>query len=219
MRPRAGTAEAAAPVSTSARPRPFPAPYQLDARRCISYLTIEFAGPVPLEFREAMGNRIYGCDDCLAVCPWNKFAERAAEQAFHARESLKQPALADLAVLDDTSLPGAVLQVAGQADRAGPLRPERALRHRQFGRCGAGGGRAGANERSRPGGGRSGGLGDRKAEQTSLVRLPRTCSGGPSRTAGPKLRRWMPGTSPGKTDKKGGSAPQCLRRHLRRSLG
>ncbi len=81
----------------------FPAPYQLDARACISYLTIEFAGPVPLKYREAMGNRIYGCDDCLAVCPWNKFAQRAAEQAFHARESLKQPALAELAALDDAA--------------------------------------------------------------------------------------------------------------------
>ena len=79
----------------------FPAPYQLDARRCISYLTIEYAGPVPLELREAMGNRIYGCDDCLAVCPWNKFAQKAAEQAFHAREGLRQPALADLVALDD----------------------------------------------------------------------------------------------------------------------
>jgi len=79
----------------------FPAPFQLDARRCISYLTIEHAGPIPLEFREALGNRIYGCDDCLAVCPWNKFAATARESAFHARETLRAPALADLAVLDD----------------------------------------------------------------------------------------------------------------------
>jgi epoxyqueuosine reductase len=81
----------------------FPAPYQLDARRCISYLTIEHAGPVPEEFRAAMGNRIYGCDDCLAVCPWNKFASTARESAFHARETLRQPALADLVQLDDTA--------------------------------------------------------------------------------------------------------------------
>jgi epoxyqueuosine reductase len=81
----------------------FPAPYQLDARRCISYLTIEHAGPVPLEFREAMGNRIYGCDDCLAVCPWNKFAREAREAAFHARDALQSPALADLAALDDAA--------------------------------------------------------------------------------------------------------------------
>ena len=79
----------------------FPAPYQLDARKCISYLTIEHKGPIPHEYREAMGNRIYGCDDCLAACPWNKFAETAAETAFHAREELAAPALADLARLDD----------------------------------------------------------------------------------------------------------------------
>ena len=81
----------------------FPAPYRLDARRCISYLTIEHAGPIPEEFRAAMGNRIYGCDDCLAVCPWNKFAQTAHEQAFHARETLRSPRLADLAALDDPS--------------------------------------------------------------------------------------------------------------------
>jgi epoxyqueuosine reductase len=81
----------------------FPAPYQLDARRCISYLTIEHPGPVPLEFRAALGNRIYGCDDCLAVCPWNKFAAQAREAAFHAREQLRSPALADLAALDDAA--------------------------------------------------------------------------------------------------------------------
>ncbi|MHA7873463.1 MAG: tRNA epoxyqueuosine(34) reductase QueG [Hyphococcus sp.] len=83
--------------------RAFPAPYQLDARRCISYLTIEHKGPIPDEFRKPMGNRIYGCDDCLAVCPWNKFAERARETAFHARESLRAPSLADLAALDDAA--------------------------------------------------------------------------------------------------------------------
>jgi len=79
----------------------FPAPYQLDARRCISYLTIELKGPIPHEFRELLGNRIYGCDDCLAVCPWNKFASVASEQKLQAREALKAPSLADLARLDD----------------------------------------------------------------------------------------------------------------------
>ncbi len=79
----------------------FPAPYQLDARACLSYLTIEHAGPIPLKFRKAMGNRIYGCDDCLAVCPWNKFAATAREAGLHARETLRAPALADLAALDD----------------------------------------------------------------------------------------------------------------------
>lgn len=81
----------------------FPAPYELDARRCISYLTIEHKGHIPLEFRAPMGNRIYGCDDCLAVCPWNKFASRTAEEAFHAREELQAPLLRDLARLDDPS--------------------------------------------------------------------------------------------------------------------
>ncbi|WP_066799024.1 tRNA epoxyqueuosine(34) reductase QueG [Sphingomonas soli] len=80
----------------------FPAPYRLDARRCISYLTIEHKGPIPHEFRAAMGNRIYGCDDCLAVCPWNKFAEAArANLAFQPRAELTAPALADLLALDD----------------------------------------------------------------------------------------------------------------------
>ncbi len=81
----------------------FPAPYQLDARRCISYLTIEHKGPIPVEFRAPMGNRIYGCDDCLAVCPWNKFATRTAELAFAPRAELTAPRLADLAMLDDAA--------------------------------------------------------------------------------------------------------------------
>jgi epoxyqueuosine reductase len=79
----------------------FPAPYRLDARRCISYLTIEHKGPIPREFRAAMGNRIYGCDDCLAVCPWNKFAVAGREAKLAARETLRAPALAELARLDD----------------------------------------------------------------------------------------------------------------------
>jgi epoxyqueuosine reductase len=79
----------------------FPGPYQLDARRCISYLTIEHEGPIPHEFRALMGNRIYGCDDCLAVCPWNKFAESAREAKLQAREDLKSPPLPQLLALDD----------------------------------------------------------------------------------------------------------------------
>jgi len=82
----------------------FPAPYRLDARRCISYLTIEHAGPIPAEFRGAIGNRIYGCDDCLAVCPWNKFADAAAaNRAFLPRAELMAPALGDLLTLDDAA--------------------------------------------------------------------------------------------------------------------
>jgi epoxyqueuosine reductase len=81
----------------------FPAPYRLDARRCISYLTIENKGPIPLEFRKAIGNRIYGCDDCLAVCPWNKFAQQAREAKLAARDELRAPQLSDLAALDDAA--------------------------------------------------------------------------------------------------------------------
>lgn len=79
----------------------FPAPYQLDARRCISYLTIEHHGPVDEDLRALMGNRIYGCDDCLAVCPWNKFAVAAQDMKYHAREDLTAPRLDQLALLDD----------------------------------------------------------------------------------------------------------------------
>ena len=82
----------------------FPAPFQVDARRCISYLTIEHKGPIPEQFRAAMGNRIYGCDDCLAVCPWNKFAVKAAaHRAFVGRAELATPSLGDLLALDDAA--------------------------------------------------------------------------------------------------------------------
>lgn len=79
----------------------FPAPFQLDARRCLSYLNIEHEGPIPLEFRVPMGNRIYGCDDCLAVCPWNKFASVSREAKLKARDDLNAPGLSDLARLDE----------------------------------------------------------------------------------------------------------------------
>src|SRR5439155_17333218 len=81
----------------------FPAPYRLDARRCISYLTIEHKGPIPRELRAAIGNRIYGCDDCLAVCPWNKFARAGREAKLAARTALRAPRLADLVRLDDAA--------------------------------------------------------------------------------------------------------------------
>jgi epoxyqueuosine reductase len=81
----------------------FPAPYRLDPRRCIAYLTIEHKGPIPRELRPAMGNRIFGCDDCLAVCPWNKFAKASREAKLAARKELRAPRLADLARLDDNA--------------------------------------------------------------------------------------------------------------------
>ena len=81
----------------------FTASGQLDARRCISYLTIEHKGQIPLEFRKAIGNRIYGCDDCLAVCPWNKFAQTSQELAYHPRKELESPLLRDLLKLDDAA--------------------------------------------------------------------------------------------------------------------
>jgi epoxyqueuosine reductase len=81
----------------------FPAPYRLDARRCISYLTIEHKGPIPRELRPLIGNRIYGCDDCLAVCPWNKFAQKGREAKLAAREIARAPMLAELAQLDDAA--------------------------------------------------------------------------------------------------------------------
>jgi epoxyqueuosine reductase len=81
----------------------FPAPYRIDARRCISYLNIELKGPIPHEFRKAIGNRIYGCDDCLAVCPWNKFARQASEAKLVARADLQEPRLIDLLALDDAA--------------------------------------------------------------------------------------------------------------------
>ena len=81
----------------------FPAPYKLDARRCISYLTIENKGPIPHEFRKCIGNRIYGCDDCLAVCPWNKFAQEGREAKLAARAELQAPSLSELARLDDAA--------------------------------------------------------------------------------------------------------------------
>ena len=81
----------------------FPAPYKLDARRCISYLTIENKGPIPREFRKAIGNRIYGCDDCLAACPWNKFAQEGREAKLAARDELRAPSLSELARLDDAA--------------------------------------------------------------------------------------------------------------------
>ena len=95
---RCGTCSACLTICPTAA---FPAPYRLDARRCISYLTIEHKGPIPRDLRPLMGNRIYGCDDCLAVCPWNKFARQGRDAKLAARGELQAPALAELARLDD----------------------------------------------------------------------------------------------------------------------
>ena len=110
----------------------FPAPYQIDARRCISYLTIEHKGPIAREFREAIGNRIYGCDDCLAVCPWNKFAQDAHEIAFHPRIELVAPLLRELSQLDDANFREIFRRSADQAHRTRPLPAQCAHRHRKF---------------------------------------------------------------------------------------
>ena len=93
-----GTCQACVDICPTAA---FPAPYRLDARRCISYLTIEHKGPIPRDLRGAIGNRIFGCDDCLAACPWNKFAQAGHEAKLAARDALRAPKLAELARLDD----------------------------------------------------------------------------------------------------------------------
>jgi epoxyqueuosine reductase len=97
---RCGTCQACLDICPTAA---FPAPYRLDARRCISYLTIEHKGPIARELRPLIGNRIYGCDDCLAVCPWNKFAQAGHEAKLAARETLRAPKLGELARLDDAT--------------------------------------------------------------------------------------------------------------------
>jgi epoxyqueuosine reductase len=102
--PHADRCGSCSACQTACPTQAFPAPYQLDARRCVSYLTIEHKGPIPHEFRAALGNRIYGCDDCLAVCPWNSFADAAAaNRAFLPRAELAAPRLADLLTLDDAA--------------------------------------------------------------------------------------------------------------------
>ena len=116
----------------------FTAPYRIDARRCISYLTIEHKGHIPREFREAIGNRIYGCDDCLAVCPWNKFAQAAREARFHARDALRAPAL-PISRAGRCGVPRTLPRLPHQTHRPRPIRPQCADRDRQFGRRVVGG--------------------------------------------------------------------------------
>ena len=126
-----GTCQACLDICPTAA---FPAPYRLDARRCISYLTIEHKGPIPRELRPLMGNRIYGCDDCLAVCPWNKFAQAGREAKLAAREALHAPKLAELARLDDAAF--RALFSKSPVKRTGPrsLCAQCADRDRQLGR-------------------------------------------------------------------------------------
>ena len=150
--------------------RAFPAPYRIDARRCISYLTIEHKEQIPLEFRRAMGNRIYGCDDCLAVCPWNKFAQAAREAKFSALPGAANPPLAELLPLDDAAFRARF--------RGSPIKRigrDRFIRNvarggRQFGRAGASDGRPAASGRSFAAGARHGGLGGAPACQTGAGR-------------------------------------------------
>ena len=110
----------------------FPAPYQLDARRCISYLTIEHKGPIDRALRPLIGNRIFGCDDCLAVCPWNKFAQAAHETKLGRRAETDNPPIADLLDLDDASFRATLRQDADQAYGSRALHPQRADRRREF---------------------------------------------------------------------------------------
>ena len=138
----------------------FVGPHRIDARRCISYLTIEHDGPIPDEFREAMGNRIYGCDDCLAVCPWNRFADAAAaNRAFLPRAELAAPRLADLLALDDAAF--REMFAGSPIKRIGVKRMIRnclIAAGNSGDRC-TGRSRSAASRRSRPGDRRSGALG------------------------------------------------------------
>ena len=146
----------------------FPAPYKLDSRRCISYLTIEHKGHIDAELRPLMGNRIYGCDDCLAVCPWNKFAQATREASFKTRPGLAAPGLADLARLDDKSF--RALFSASPVKRIGR---DRFLRNVLIAIGNSGEARPGASgarqaRRSLAAGARHGGLGAEAARSAGL---------------------------------------------------
>ena len=155
----------------------FPAPYRLDARRCISYLTIEHKGPIPRELRPLMGNRIYGCDDCLAVCPWNKYAQAGREAKLAARDALRAPPLSRAGAARRRELPRAVHEVAGEAHRPRPLHPQCADRDRQLRRRRARGRRRAAARRCVAAGARRGGVGALPARSRAACRA---CAAGTS---------------------------------------
>ena len=111
----------------------FPAPYRLDARRCISYLTIEHKGPIPLEFRAKIGNRIYGCDDCLAVCPWNKYAQRRTRGEARRAPRIRLPAACGIGAPRRCGVPSAFCGFPSQTRRTRPLLAQCSDRDRQFG--------------------------------------------------------------------------------------
>ena len=152
----------------------FPAPYRLDATRCISYLTIEHHGPIPQELRPLMGNRIYGCDDCLAVCPWNRFAQATPHDKLRARNDLTAPRLAELAALDDAGFRTMFSGITDQAHRPRPLRAQRADRHRQQRRSASGHRRCAADRRSQPGRRRGSSLGLRSPRWSGHMSTTRT---------------------------------------------
>ena len=143
----------------------FPAPYRLDARRCISYLTIEHKEQIPLEFRRALGNRVYGCDDCLAVCPWNKFAQAAREAKFASLPGAANPPLGELLALDDAAFRARFR--GSPVKRIGRERFVRNVAHSgwQFRRAGASGRRRAAVGRSVAAGSRHGRVGSAQARQ------------------------------------------------------
>jgi epoxyqueuosine reductase len=157
--PRSTIAAPAAPASMRARRTRFPRPTEIDARRCISYLTIEHDGPIPREFRPLMGNRIYGCDDCLAVCPWNKFAQAGREAKLAIRPETDDPPLVRDSGAGRCGLPEPFSRHADQTHRTRPLCAQRSHRGGQCGGRIARSSRRGFDRRPFPACARDGGMG------------------------------------------------------------
>ena len=170
--PRPTIAAPAAPASMPARPTPFPRPTGSTPAAASPTSPSRTRVPIPHEFREAIGNRIYGCDDCLAACPWNKFARTASEAKLKARDDLREPPLADLLALDDAGFRAPVLRLAGQAHRPRPVHAKRADRGRQFGRPVAGRALRGAARRRFAAGARRGRLGARPIARARTFQGP-----------------------------------------------